>query len=175
MQDCPFFLKVGVCRHGDECTKNHPVVTSSNTILIPNFYFYPAHDPASKMLKESIQEHLDLFYEDFFTELSVKYGPINQLIVCTNASDHLLGNLYITFKSRQDAIKCKEELSTRYYSGRRIVPQFCIVSNLEKAVCKQYDEGACTRGGFCNFIHRGKISKELEDELYRSQDLMYDR
>jgi len=57
------------------------------------------------------------FYEEVFLELA-KYGELDDLIVCDNIGDHMIGNIYVKFAREKDAIKCMENLRTRYYDGK---------------------------------------------------------
>jgi splicing factor U2AF subunit len=47
------------------------------------------------MSEEELQEHFDEFFEDIFLELEEKYGPIEEMNICDNLGDHLVGNVYI--------------------------------------------------------------------------------
>jgi hypothetical protein len=49
-----------------------------------------------KLSKQELQQDFDLFYEDIFMELA-KYGEIEEMHVCDNVGDHLVGNIYIRF------------------------------------------------------------------------------
>ena len=44
---------------------------------------------------EEMQEHYDLFFEEVFVELEDNYGEIEEMNVCDNLGDHLVGNVYI--------------------------------------------------------------------------------
>lgn len=44
---------------------------------------------------EEMQEHYDNFFEDVFVECEDKYGVIEEMNVCDNLGDHLVGNVYI--------------------------------------------------------------------------------
>ncbi len=35
---CPFYLKIGACRHGDQCSRHHVRPTSSQTLLLQHLY-----------------------------------------------------------------------------------------------------------------------------------------
>ena len=35
---CPFYLKIGACRHGDQCSRHHIRPTSSPTLLLTHLY-----------------------------------------------------------------------------------------------------------------------------------------
>lgn len=47
------------------------------------------------MSDEEAQEHFDDFFEDVFVELEDKYGEIEEMNVCDNLGDHLVGNVYV--------------------------------------------------------------------------------
>lgn len=49
----------------------------------------------SIMSDEEAQEHFDNFFEDVFIELEDKYGEIEEMNVCDNLGDHLVGNVYV--------------------------------------------------------------------------------
>lgn len=38
---CPFYLKIGACRHGDQCSRLHNRPVSSNTLLLQHVYQVP--------------------------------------------------------------------------------------------------------------------------------------
>ncbi len=65
--------------------------TFSQTVLIPNIYKNPAHDPMCQLNEQQLQEHFDLFFEDIFIELA-KYGQVGELNICDNVGDHLNGS-----------------------------------------------------------------------------------
>lgn len=39
--NCPFYLKIGACRHGDRCSRLHTRPAISQTILVSNMYQNP--------------------------------------------------------------------------------------------------------------------------------------
>jgi hypothetical protein len=47
-----------------------------------------------------LQQHYDEFYEEVFFEIEDKYGEIEEMNVCENLGDHLVGNVYIKFYRR---------------------------------------------------------------------------
>lgn len=170
---CSFFFKIGACRHGDKCTRLHYRPPSSQTVLIPHMYENPpialALAEGANVPEEQAQEamkHFQDFYEEVFSELS-NFGEIEELIVCDNIGDHLVGNVYIKFVTEDDAEKCLKGISGRYYAGKLIVPEYSPVTDLREARCRQYDEGNCTRGGYCNFMHLKHIPKSLKTQLFK--------
>ena len=44
---------------------------------------------------EAEQQHFDAFFEDVFVECEDRYGPIEEMNICDNLGDHLVGNVYI--------------------------------------------------------------------------------
>lgn len=100
-----------------------------------------------------------------FLELS-KYGEIHDLIVCDNLGDHLIGNVYVKFASEEEAEDALKALSGRYYAGRSIAGEYSPVTDFRESRCRQYEEGSCGRGGFCNFMHLKYISKSFKKSLF---------
>ena len=43
------------------------------------------------LTEEALQSHFDDFFEDIYVELVDKYGPIEELNICENLGDHLVG------------------------------------------------------------------------------------
>lgn len=169
--NCSFFFKIGACRHGERCSRLHNKPTFSQTILLQNLYLNPQNsasvtDPMFAYTDTEIQEHYDEFFEEVFTELEDKYGRIEEMNVCDNLGDHLVGNVYVKFDREEDAEKAVQELNNRWFSGRPIHADLSPVTDFREACCRQYEMGECTRGGFCNFMHLKPISRELRRRLY---------
>uniref|UniRef100_A0A1I8FHZ8 C3H1-type domain-containing protein n=1 Tax=Macrostomum lignano TaxID=282301 RepID=A0A1I8FHZ8_9PLAT len=87
------------------------------------------------------QQFFDDFFEEVFVEAEEKYGEIEEMNVCDNLGDHLVGNVYVQVP---------------------LTP----VTDFREACCRQYEMGECTRGGFCNFMHLKPISRDLRRRLY---------
>jgi len=97
--NCPFYFKIGACRHGDRCSRLHTKPTISPTLVLSNMYQRPdmnmniitnPNQPQPQSLDpDKVQDHFDDFYEDLFEELS-KYGPIQSLNICDNLADHMV-------------------------------------------------------------------------------------
>ncbi|XP_002971319.2 splicing factor U2af small subunit B [Selaginella moellendorffii] len=169
--NCPFYFKIGACRHGDRCSRLHNKPTISPTLLLSNMYQRP--DMATPgmdlngqtMDQKKIQEHFEDFYEDMFEELS-KYGEIESLNVCDNLADHMVGNVYVQFREEEEAAAALKALSGRFYAGRPIIVDFSPVTDFREATCRQYEENTCNRGGYCNFMHLRRIGRELRRRLF---------
>ncbi|KAI1499192.1 putative splicing factor U2AF 23 kDa subunit [Biscogniauxia marginata] len=162
--NCSFYYKIGACRHGDRCSRKHVKPSYSQTILLPSMYQNPAHDPKGRLTQEQCNNHFDAFYEDLWCELC-RYGELEELVVCDNTNDHLIGNVYARFKYEDSAQRACDELNSRWYAGRPIYCELSPVTDFREACCRLNSGEGCVRGGFCNFIHRKNPSPELENEL----------
>lgn len=169
--NCPFYFKIGACRHGERCSRLHNKPTLSQTILMSNMYQSPAAaaiaNPTAQINTDprAIQEHFEDFYEDIFEELA-KFGELEGLNVCDNTSDHLIGNVYVKFREEESALAALNALSGRFYSGRPILCEFSPVTDFRESTCRQYEEQTCNRGGYCNFMHLKPISRQLRKILF---------
>ena len=122
--NCPFYWKIGACRHGERCSRLHNKPSFSQTVLFPRMYPNPLATPlvdpltgqAMEYDKNFLQQHLEDFYEDVFGELS-KFGEIDEMHVCENLCPHLCGNVYVKFMTEEDAKKALESLKGRFYAG----------------------------------------------------------
>ncbi|KAK9071862.1 hypothetical protein SSX86_008292 [Deinandra increscens subsp. villosa] len=169
--NCPFYFKIGACRHGDRCSRLHTKPSISPTLLLSNMYqrpdsITPGVDPQGQPLDpRKIQDHFEDFYEDLFEELS-KYGEIESLNICDNLADHMVGNVYVQFREEEHAASALQNLNGRFYAGRPIIVDFSPVTDFREATCRQYEENVCNRGGYCNFMHLKKIGRELRRQLF---------
>ncbi|KAG9151520.1 hypothetical protein Leryth_023496 [Lithospermum erythrorhizon] len=163
--NCPFYFKIGACRHGDRCSpKYQPHYSPPSNIN--NVLITPGVDPQGNPIDPTkIQHHFEEFYEDLFEELS-KYGEIESLNICDNLADHMVGNVYVQFREEEQAAKAVSNLTGRFYAGRPIIVDFSPVTDFREATCRQYDENTCNRGGYCNFMHLKRIGRELKRHLF---------
>ena len=112
------------------------------------------------------------FYEEIFEELK-SFGKIEDIQVCENLGDHMVGNVYIKFEDEEDAEKALQSLNGRFYAGRQLTCEFSPVTDFREARCRQFDEGTCARGGYCNFMHVREPSRELRKHLEKVGPLFY--
>lgn len=91
---CPFYEKIGVCRHGNKCSRHHRPITKSKTILLA--HSFPLEE------KEVNQDSLDHFVADMHEEFS-KYGKVEEIAVCANQAEFLKGNTFVVFQDEEDA------------------------------------------------------------------------
>merc|ERR1711884_844949 len=173
--NCSFYFKIGACRHGDRCSRIHNKPTFSQTLVIQNLYINPQNSAktadgshlAQTVSDEEMQEHYDNFFEEVFAECEDRYGEIEEMNVCDNLGDHLVGNVYIKFKYETDAEAAVKALNNRWFGGRPVYAELSPVTDFREACCRQYEMGECTRAGFCNFMHLKPISRDLRRDLYK--------
>ena len=77
-------------------------------------------------MREAI-DHFENFFSEVFLELA-QFGEIEEMHVCDNIGDHLIGNTYVKFISEDDAEKVKKNISGRYYAGKLIIPEYSPVT-----------------------------------------------
>jgi len=169
--NCPFYFKIGACRHGDRCSRLHNRPTISPTLVLANMYqrpdmITPGVDAQGQPIDpEKMQEHFEDFYEDIHEELG-KFGEIENLNVCDNLADHMIGNVYVQFREEEQAAAAYNALQGRFYSGRPIIVEYSPVTDFREATCRQFEENSCNRGGYCNFMHVKQIGRDLRRKLY---------
>lgn len=86
--NCPFYFKIGACRHGDRCSRLHNRPTISQTMLLKNMYQNPVitaplgQDGLPVQVDEKfVQSFYEEFYEDVFEEVTM-HGEVENLNVC---------------------------------------------------------------------------------------------
>lgn len=146
-------------------------ITCTEILLLPSpfqkvrAYFSVGTKVPEESLKEAIR-HFEDFYEEVFTELC-QYGELDELQVCDNVGDHLMGNVYAKFHREEDAAKAIKQLNGRFYAGKRLQCEYSPVTYFRAARCREYDEQVCARGGYCNYMHLKHVSKSFKKSLYR--------
>lgn len=163
--NCPFYYKIGACRHGDRCSRLHNKPAFSPTILIKHIYRHPNRTGSIPVDPATALEDFLVFYEDLYLELS-KFGRIEYrgLNVVDNVGDHMIGHTYVKFSDEEEAADALENLHGRYYDGILLDCEYSPVTDFREARCRDFDEGTCSRSGFCNFLH----CKPVPDCLIRS-------
>jgi len=164
--NCPFYFKIGACRHGDRCSRLHNKPAFSPTILIKHIYRHPNRSTGAPVDPATALEDFLVFYEDFYMELS-KYGRIEHhgLNIVDNVGDHMIGHCYVKFTDEEEAADALEHLHHRYYDGIQMECEFSPVTDFREARCRDYDEGSCSRAGFCNFLHCKPVPECLVQSL----------
>ncbi|KHN82051.1 Splicing factor U2AF 35 kDa subunit [Toxocara canis] len=174
--NCSFYFKIGACRHGEKCSRTHIMPSFSQTVLLKNLYHNPLIDTrqADAFAKagqqnDQEQQYFEEFFEELFVELEDKFGPIDEMNVCDNIGEHMIGNVYVKFENEEDADKCVKGLDDRWFNGCPIYAELSPVTDFREACCRQYELGGCNKGAFCNFMHLKQISRDLRRKLYGSR------
>jgi Zinc finger C-x8-C-x5-C-x3-H type (and similar)./RNA recognition motif. len=121
--------------------------------------------------KKALEDFLE-FYENMYEELG-KFGRIDCLCVCDNLGDHMLGHVYCKFMDEENAADALNVMNGRYYDGKKMEVEFSPVTDFREARCRDFDEGGCARGGFCNFMHIKPVPLCLIRSL--EEDVEYER
>ena len=77
----------------------------------------------------------------------------------------MVGNVYVKFSDEEEAEKALSNLYGRFYAGRALTCEYSPVTDFREARCRQFDEGQCSRGGYCNFMHIREPSRALRKNL----------
>jgi len=176
--NCAFYFKVGVCRHGDMCSKKHNRPTSSRTLLLTNMYPNPPEataigneEPWDDAMYDRAQAHTESFYEEVVLELA-DYGEIEEVVVADNTIEYMQGNVYIKYYHEEAAERALRGLTGRLYFGKLINVEYSPVTDFREARCRAFHETRCSRGGACRFLHikhiptafKRRIAREMYDE-----------
>lgn len=65
--------------------------------------------------------------------MSTSYGPIEELHVCDNINEHMLGNVYCKFEDEEDAEKAIKGLSGRFFNNRPLAVEYSPVTDFREA------------------------------------------
>ncbi|KAL5707325.1 hypothetical protein ACHQM5_025384 [Ranunculus cassubicifolius] len=160
------YNRIGACH--SRCSHPHNAPKISRTLILPQMYqrpdmVIPGVDPQGQQPidPKKLQDHFEDFYEDIYEELSV-FGEIENLTVCDNFAEHMIGNVYVMFKEEQQAAAALEVFRRRAYCGRPIVVEFSPVRDFGRALCK---DNKCIRK-YCKYMHVKKIGRGMSKKLF---------
>jgi len=176
--NCAFYFKVGVCRHGDMCSKKHTRPTSSRTLLLTNMYPNPwealaigNEEPWDDAMYDRAQAHVESFYEEVVLVLA-EYGEIEEVVVVDNTIEYQCGNVYVKYYHENAAERALKGLTGRYYFNKLISAEYSPVTDFREARCRTFHETRCSRGGACRFLHikhiptawKRRVAREMYEE-----------
>merc|ERR1719150_988369 len=176
--NCAFYFKVGVCRHGDMCSKKHNRPTSSRTLLLTNMYPNPwealaigNEEPWDDDMYDRAQAHVESFYEEVVLVLA-EYGEIEEVVVVDNTIEYQCGNVYVKYYHENAAERALKGLTGRYYFNKLISAEYSPVTDFREARCRAFHETRCSRGGACRFLHikhiptawKRRVAREMYEE-----------
>ena len=100
-------------------------------------------------------------------------GEVEEMIVVDNLGEHIVGNAYVKFSSEEYAENAMKNINGRFYNGRKIIAHYSPVTDFSNAKCKQYLDGSCKRGGYCNYMHIKPLSRSFKKELFAEMYLQH--
>ena len=65
---------------------------------------------------------------------------MEEMNVCDNLGDHLVGNVYIKFRREEDAARAVADLNNRWFGGRPIYAELSPVTDFREACCREFHE-----------------------------------
>ncbi|KAK6619029.1 hypothetical protein RUM44_003411 [Polyplax serrata] len=159
---CSFFYKVGACRFGSQCSRNHQHLHISNTLMISNFYSHFTLDQCKSSEYDTdigleyedsdMYSHFREFYLDVIPEFK-RFGDVTMVKICCNSEPHLRGNVYIEYKDERDAMVAYRGFQGRWYGGKQLTIEFVKIRDWGGAVCGDFARKKCPKGKSCNFLH----------------------
>lgn len=124
--------------------------------------------------EEKLSKEADRLYQDLFVEFSLKYGELEDLIICGNFNTHIGGHVLVKFKDERSALKCYNDCNDRWYNEKPMFCELSPVKYLDDAICKKFSSrGICERGDQCNLIHVRQPNYQLRKMLQASQRAYY--
>ncbi|KAF9590050.1 hypothetical protein IFM89_030362 [Coptis chinensis] len=170
--DDSLMVQYSVANDTNELARNkvkdqNPTATGATTVNHPNTITPGVDGQGQPIDPRKIQEYFEDFYEDIYEELH-KFGEIESLNICNNLADHMVGNVYVQFTEEDQAAAALKALQGHFYSGSPIIADFSPVTDFREAMCRQFEENNCNRGGYYNFMHVKQIGRDLRKKLYGS-------
>lgn len=180
---CPFYDKVGACRHGSQCSRKHVKPQRSKTVVFWKLFenpqtqledeafiqfhdkqqqqqVQPKHIQFKTVSKEELKSFVDTFFLDLLSEMS-SFGQIKEFAICSNRNAHLSGNVYLRFGTFEEAQACIDASNDKWFNGLPVYCELSPVSDIQEAICGEYlRTNSCSRGPHCNFIHTRLPSRE---------------
>ncbi|EAX96776.1 hypothetical protein TVAG_216790 [Trichomonas vaginalis G3] len=172
---CLQFEKTGVCLKGEMCNKPHRSDPMSRILLFK--HLYPDPDVFLALLPtgsvtisdEEKQRAADAFYYDIFL-MCQRFGPVEDILIASNKTDIMNGNVYVSFKEVDAAQAAFLTLNNQYYAGRKVECVLTPISRLSNAIC---NESACPYGSTCNYVHPLKISEHITKICFPRSSRVY--
>ena len=160
-EECQFFHKVGSCRHGNKCVRKHTIPSESKAIILVSMPLPLRHGrPTNSM------DALEKTIENIFVEIALM-APIQEIVVASNDSPHISGNVYISFANASDAAGVLTNINARWFNERPIFATYLPSQNPSFAVCRE--GSSCQRKLDCNYVHPLVVNEDLWRKLFTAQ------
>lgn len=154
-------MKTGACRFGERCSRSHPEPETCHTLMFPGMYTHMILDKSQddydtdltlEFEEGEIYDDFKQFYEDVLPEFK-SVGQVIQFKVSCNFEPHLRGNVYVQYKTEDEAMKAYTKFNGRWYGGKQLSCQVVEIKRWVAAICGLYNENRCHKGKACNFLH----------------------
>ena len=176
---CNYFEKTGCCQKEDLCNKTHRNASLSRCLVFhhiypdPDLFLESLPDPSIVQMTEADKTNLlNAFFLDMVIMLR-EFGPLEDLVVASNRSDTLSGNVIAMFKEVDAAAAAYIALNQKFYAGRRVRITFAPILRLSSAVCRGSEDGDCRMGAACSFIHPLVPSQWVIDDCFPRAQRMF--
>ncbi|OHT01179.1 Splicing factor U2AF 23 kDa subunit [Tritrichomonas foetus] len=176
---CNYFDRTGCCAKEDLCNKTHRNAELSRCLVFhhifpdPDLFVESLPDPDSiQITKEEKINLINSFYLDMVIMLK-QFGPLEDLVVASNRSDTMSGNVVAMFREVDGAASAYLALNGQFYAGRKIRVTFAPIIRLASAICRGYEDGECKLGNTCSFIHPHAPSPWITDECFPRAQRMF--
>jgi splicing factor U2AF subunit len=123
-------------------------------------------EPWDEDMYDRAQQHLEAFYIEVFLELA-NFGEIEDMVVCDNLCDHLIGNVYVKYYEEDAAERALTKLTGRFYRATLLNIEYSTVTDFREARCRAFHETRCNRGAYCNFLHMKHVPKAIKRRIVR--------
>lgn len=167
---CAIFDKTGCCPREDMCTKKHRQPEMSRCLIFHHLYpdpdLFVSSLPNPEIMTITEEQKLNMlnaFYLDMVIMLS-QFGPLEDLVVASNKSDILSGNVLAMFREVDGAAAAFVALNNQYYAGRKIRMTFSPTLRLSSAICRE--DSNCKNGAVCPFIHPYHPSPSVYNDCF---------
>jgi len=168
---CAFYEKTGTCGKGELCGRIHRTYPLSRCLLF--HHLFPDPTVFAKMLPEGVlsisstekQRMVDAFYLDVVLMVN-RFGPVEDVVICGNKSDHLNGNVLVMFKEVDAAYAALAALDGCYYAGRKVKVSLIPLNRISNSICRGIENGECAAQDSCNYVHPLNPSDFVTNECF---------
>lgn len=167
---CELYEKTGSCPNDyipKCCPYKHPMKLMSRCLvfhhLYPNPEYFASFLPKSdqSLIKNRYNlNFVDAFFLDVYAEFKL-FGNVQDIIIASNITQHLYGNVYVRFNEPDEALACHKALEGRFYAGRKVTSSLLFVEKLTSLICEEESNGKCDNGTTCPCMHPFIISKNV--------------
>ncbi|EAY08244.1 hypothetical protein TVAG_404120 [Trichomonas vaginalis G3] len=172
---CQIYEKTGACPNDyfpKCCPFKHPIKLMSRCLvfhhLYPNPDYFASFLPKNEqtMIKtRNLQSMIDSFFLDVYAEFK-QFGNVQDIVIASNLTEHLYGNVYVRFNEPDEALACHKALQGRFYAGRKVTSSLIFFDKLSSLICVSKQSGKCFHGQCCPYVHPLQISRDVFNQAF---------